>query len=59
MTRTAMNSFQGIQSGQGLLKTSYDDDESPLSIVMRKRADKLKEKTIEPTKNELEQNEEE
>jgi peptide subunit release factor 1 (eRF1) len=50
-----VNSFQGVQSGAGLLKINYDD-ESPLEQALRKRADRLKDKTYTPTKDELEQN---
>jgi hypothetical protein len=53
-----MNNFQSMQSGQGLLKDVYDSDgDSPVERALRKRAQKLKEKTIEPTKDELEQSE--
>lgn len=54
-----MNNFQSIESGQGLLKTTYDNGDSPVERALRKRADKLKEKTYTPTKDELELNQEE
>lgn len=52
-----MDNFQSIQSGAGLLKNSYDD--SPVSQALKKRIVKIKEKTVIPTKDELEQNEKE
>lgn len=39
-----MDTFQSVQSGQGLLKNSYDTGskgESPLSIALKKKRDKL------------------
>lgn len=53
-----MNSFQTIESGKGLLKDQYAE-ETPVSRALRKRADKLKEKTYVPTKKELEQTDDE
>lgn len=53
-----MNNFQSIQSGKGLLKDQYNED-NPVSRALAARAVKLKEKTTIPTKDELEQNDEE
>lgn len=49
-----MDQFQTIQSGKGLLKDQYDD--SPVSIALKRRAARLKEKTEIPTKDEVEIN---
>lgn len=53
-----MNSFQSIESGVGLLRKNYNED-TPIANALHKRVQKLKEKTIEPTKEELEQSEDE
>jgi len=39
-----MNDFQTIESGQGMLKNNYgdDDDKSTLAMALKRRRDKLK-----------------
>lgn len=48
-----MNNFQDTSSGQGLLKTSYDG-ESDLSRAMKKRRKSLEDRTVTPSKDQIE-----
>lgn len=48
-----MNEFQDTTSGAGLLKINYDD-ESPLSRAMKKRRKSLEDRTITPSKDQIE-----
>jgi len=46
--------FQGVQSGQGLLKNNYDNGKTPLDQAMKKRVLDMKKKIMIPTKDEIE-----
>lgn len=49
-----MNDFQTTESGRGLLKDFYDDDESPVRKALREKRKQLSEKILIPTKEEME-----
>lgn len=55
-----MNNFQGIQSGQGILKANYDNEGNNTQLeALRRRRNNLTDKITTPTKDKLEGNEEE
>lgn len=54
-----MNEFQPVVSGPGILKDTYDTDETPQLKALRQRRLRMQDKITTPDKDDLEGNEKE